>query len=234
MVESAESAIIAADDPKSFINSWWPEEGGGGGTEGRQNGEGQVRVWSGRDLNNEVDDQPQEQKRNGGGRWSGKEDRQHQEEQVTVWTTLAALGFAPSSTDPSLFLCTDTTLPLFYVLVYVDSLVFATAEDEELRWLTYLLTDLGEGPRSPPVLYVDNKAMLALCHKQRLEHRTKHIALRYFLSCDLQQRRQLRLSYVASRANTANVFTKALGSGDHQRFCTALGLVATLPHLLVA
>ncbi|CAI7836050.1 unnamed protein product [Closterium sp. NIES-53] len=34
---------------------------------------------------------------------------------------------------------------------------------QELRWLTYLLTDLGETPPSPPVLYVDNKAMLALC-----------------------------------------------------------------------
>ncbi|CAI5954920.1 unnamed protein product [Closterium sp. NIES-65] len=53
---------------------------------------------------------------------------------------------------------------------------------QELRWLTYLLTDLGEPPRSPPVLYVDNKAMLALCREQRLEHRTKHIALRNFLT----------------------------------------------------
>ncbi|CAI7843725.1 unnamed protein product, partial [Closterium sp. NIES-53] len=34
---------------------------------------------------------------------------------------------------------------------------------QELRWLTYLLTDLGERPRSSPVLYVDNKAMIALC-----------------------------------------------------------------------
>ncbi|CAI7756440.1 unnamed protein product, partial [Closterium sp. NIES-53] len=34
---------------------------------------------------------------------------------------------------------------------------------QELRWLTYLMTDLGEVPRSPPVLYIDNKAMLALC-----------------------------------------------------------------------
>ncbi|CAI7800714.1 unnamed protein product [Closterium sp. NIES-53] len=69
---------------------------------------------------------------------------------------------------------------------------------QELRWLTYLLTDLGEPPRSPPVLYVDNKAMLALCREQRLEHRTKHIALRYFLARELQQRGQLRLAYVAS------------------------------------
>ncbi|CAI7851180.1 unnamed protein product [Closterium sp. NIES-53] len=59
---------------------------------------------------------------------------------------------------------------------------------EELRWLTYLLTDLGEQPRSPPVLYVDNKAMIALCQEHRLEHRTNHIAMRYFLAQELQQR----------------------------------------------
>ncbi|CAI7854480.1 unnamed protein product, partial [Closterium sp. NIES-54] len=81
---------------------------------------------------------------------------------------------------------------------------------QELCWLTYLLTDLGEAPRSPPVLYVDNKAMLALCQEHRPEHRTKHIALHYFLARELQQRGQLRLAYVASQANTADVFTKAL------------------------
>ncbi|CAI7728629.1 unnamed protein product [Closterium sp. NIES-53] len=226
----------------------------------------------------------------------------------TLRTTLAALGFAPSTADPSLFLRTDTSLPLFYVLEYVDDLVFATADTEaltlvkselqkrhtctnlgplalrllvllatahssvyqplalsstfgrvlrrawglcledgvhssceaeiyagamaaqELRWLTYLLIDLGEKPRSPPVLYVDNKAMIALSQ----EHRTKHIALRYFLARDLQQRGQLCLAYVATRANTADVFTKALAPGDHQHFATVLGRVPTLPHLLTS
>ncbi|CAI7807226.1 unnamed protein product [Closterium sp. NIES-54] len=103
---------------------------------------------------------------------------------------------------------------------------------QELRWLTYLLTDLGEPPRSPLVLYVDNKAMIALCQEHRLEHITKHIALQYFLARELQQRGQLCLAYVATRANTANIFTKALPSGDHQLFSTVLGLVPTLPHLL--
>ncbi|CAI7860121.1 unnamed protein product [Closterium sp. NIES-53] len=80
--------------------------------------------------------------------------------------------------------------------------IYATAmAAQELRWLTYLLTDLGERPRSPPVLY-------------------------------LKQRGQLRLTYVATRANTADIFTKALPPGDHKQFCTLLGLVPTLPHLL--
>ncbi|CAI7815538.1 unnamed protein product [Closterium sp. NIES-54] len=294
----------------------------------------------------------------------------------SLWTTLAALGFAPSIADPSLFLRTDATLPPFYVLVYVDDLVLLVqpyglhsasppsdesvepsgpypelvgclmylmtctrpdlayplsllaryvapgrhrkvhwdaakrvlrylcstsgmglvlggrarvvltghadaswVEDlatqrssqgytfslgsgsvswrstrsssvlsssceaeiyagamaaQELRWLTYLLTDLGEAPHSPPVLYVDNKAMLALCQEHRLEHRTKHIALRYFLARELQKRGQLCLAYVASQANTADVFTKALQPCDHQRFCTVLGLVPTVPHLLTS
>ncbi|CAI7859995.1 unnamed protein product [Closterium sp. NIES-53] len=279
----------------------------------------------------------------------------------TLRTTLAALGFSPFTADPLLFLRTDTSLPPFYVLVYVDDLVFAIADTEaltlvkselqkrdactdlgelrsylglqntwdrarrtitltqshmvhqsvesngpypelvgclmylmtctrpdlayplsllacyvapvrrawdscledgvqlsspltqtllgssceveiysgamaaqELRWLTYLLTDLGEQPRSPPVLYVDNKAMIALCREHRLEHITKHIALRYFLARELQQRGQLRLANVATRANTADVSTKALPPGDHQRFSTVLGLAPTLPHLLSA
>ncbi|CAI7895977.1 unnamed protein product [Closterium sp. NIES-53] len=68
----------------------------------------------------------------------------------TLRTTLAALGFAPSTSDPSLFLPTDTTLPPFYVLVYVDDLVFATADTEALAHVKselqkrHTCTDLGE------------------------------------------------------------------------------------------
>ncbi|CAI7875525.1 unnamed protein product [Closterium sp. NIES-53] len=132
----------------------------------------------------------------------------------TLRTTLAALGFAPSTADPSLFLRTDPSLPPFYVLVYVlqrfdfrysspqstplptghslsappsdesvepsgpypelvgclisiswrstcsSSVLNSSCEAEiyagamaaqELRWLTYLLTNLGEWPLSPPV-----------------------------------------------------------------------------------
>ncbi|CAI7886550.1 unnamed protein product [Closterium sp. NIES-53] len=47
-------------------------------------------------------------------------------------TTLAALGFSPCTADPLLFLRTDTTLLPFYVLVYADDLVFATADTEAL------------------------------------------------------------------------------------------------------
>ncbi|CAI7895691.1 unnamed protein product, partial [Closterium sp. NIES-54] len=69
---------------------------------------------------------------------------------VTLRSTLAALGFTLSTVDPSLFLRTDTSLPLFYVLVYVDDLVFATADTEALTLVKselqkrHTCTDLGE------------------------------------------------------------------------------------------
>ncbi|CAI7775632.1 unnamed protein product [Closterium sp. NIES-53] len=70
--------------------------------------------------------------------------------------------------------------------------------------------------------------MLALCWEHRVEHRTKPIALRYFLAREVQQRGQLRLAYVASQANTADIFTKALPPSDHQRFSTMLACFAVL------
>ncbi|CAI7853293.1 unnamed protein product, partial [Closterium sp. NIES-53] len=61
-----------------------------------------------------------------------------------------ALGFAPSTADHSLLLRTDATLPPFYVLVYVDDLVFATADTEALAHVKselqkrHTCIDLGE------------------------------------------------------------------------------------------
>ncbi|CAI7817842.1 unnamed protein product [Closterium sp. NIES-53] len=73
-------------------------------------------------------------------------------------TTVAALGFAPSTADPSLFLRTDTKLPPFYVLVYVDDLVFATADTEALALVKsevqkrHICTDLGPSAIRLPIL----------------------------------------------------------------------------------
>ncbi|CAI7886360.1 unnamed protein product [Closterium sp. NIES-53] len=90
-------------------------------------------------------------------------------------------------------------------------------------------------PRRPalPARHPAGRRAVLPCPRAALLY-VKHIALRYFLARELQQRGQLRLAYVATRANTADIFTKALQSGDHQRFCTVLGIVSVLPHLLTA
>ncbi|CAI7731083.1 unnamed protein product [Closterium sp. NIES-54] len=67
----------------------------------------------------------------------------------TLRTTLAALGFTPSTADQSLFLRTETSLPPFYVLVNIDDLVVATADTDALTLVKsglqkrHTCTDLG-------------------------------------------------------------------------------------------
>ncbi|CAI7863641.1 unnamed protein product [Closterium sp. NIES-53] len=69
----------------------------------------------------------------------------------TLRMTLAALGFAPSTADPSLFLHTDATLPPFYVLVYVVDLVFATADTETLAHVLQSFGFTYSSPQSTPL-----------------------------------------------------------------------------------
>ncbi|CAI7900053.1 unnamed protein product [Closterium sp. NIES-53] len=59
---------------------------------------------------------------------------------------------------------------------------------QELCWLIFLLTNLGERPRSPPVLFADNRSAILMCEEPRLVGKAKHIQLCYFLLCELQQR----------------------------------------------
>ncbi|CAI7877087.1 unnamed protein product [Closterium sp. NIES-53] len=251
----------------------------------------------------------------------------------TLRTTLAALGFAPSTADPSLFLRTDTSLPPFYVLVYVDDLVFTTTDttglahvkselrsylglqitrDRPQRKITLTESHMVQqvlqrfdftysSPQATPLStrhslsalpsdeFVKSSGpypelvgclmYLMTCTRPDLayplsilaryvapgRHRPEHMAaakrvLRYLCSTSgmglvlggrrpvvltghadaswaddqATQRGQLRLAYVASEANTADIFTKALAPGDHQRFCSLLGLVPTWPHLLTS
>ncbi|CAI7908257.1 unnamed protein product [Closterium sp. NIES-53] len=207
----------------------------------------------------------------------------------TLRTTLAALGFSPATADPSLFLHTDTSLPPFYVLVYVDDLVFGIADTEALTLVNselqkrHTCTGLGPSALRLPVLlataYSSVYQPLALSSTfGRVLRRAWGLCLEdgvqlsspvtqtppgssyeaeiyagamaaqelrwlTYLLTDLgeqpsfassSQCGQLRLAYVATRANTADIFTKALPPGDHQRFSTVLGLVPTLPHLLTA
>ncbi|CAI7771478.1 unnamed protein product [Closterium sp. NIES-54] len=69
----------------------------------------------------------------------------------TLRTTLVALGFAPATADPLLFLRADTSLPSFYVLVYVDDLVFATADIEALTLVLHRFGFQFSSPQPTPL-----------------------------------------------------------------------------------
>ncbi|CAI7799897.1 unnamed protein product [Closterium sp. NIES-53] len=103
----------------------------------------------------------------------------------------------------------------------------AAMAPQELCWLSFLLIGLGERPRSPQVLFTDNRSAILLWEELRLVGKAKHIQIRYFLLRELQQRGQALVRRVVSEANTAYIFTKALPPCDHERFCTKLAATPT-------
>ncbi|CAI7843847.1 unnamed protein product, partial [Closterium sp. NIES-54] len=145
---------------------------------------------------------------------------------------LCAVLLAPEG-DPHAF---DMPTPRTYRESSIaEAVISANAmAAQELRRLTFLLTDLGERPRSAPPLFADNKAMILLCREPRLEGRVEHNVVMYFLLRELQRHGQTNLDFVASAANTTDIFTKALLPDDHHRFCLHLGLVQVGPRLLYA
>ncbi|CAI7852489.1 unnamed protein product [Closterium sp. NIES-54] len=191
----------------------------------------------------------------------------------TLRITLASLGFAPSTSDPSLFLRTDTSLPPFYVLVYLgleitrdrarrtitlnqSHMVHQVLQRFGFQFSSPQLTSLSTShslsappsnefvePSGPYPELVGCLMCLMTCTQPDLayplnllaryvapgRHRKVHWdaakrVLRYLCSTSGMglvlggrgpQRGQLRLAYVATRANTADVFTKALPPAAH-------------------
>ncbi|CAI7892834.1 unnamed protein product [Closterium sp. NIES-54] len=105
----------------------------------------------------------------------------------TLKTTLAALGFTPSTADPSLFLHTDKLLPPFYVLVYDDDLVFATANTEALTLVNselqkrHTCTDLGELRSYLGLQITGDRARrtITLTHSHMVHHVLQRFGFRY-------------------------------------------------------
>ncbi|CAI7728667.1 unnamed protein product [Closterium sp. NIES-53] len=105
----------------------------------------------------------------------------------TLRTTLAALDLFPSSADPSHHAWNLSTRASPVASSSCEAEVYAVAmATQELRWLIFLLTDLGKRLRSPPVLFADNRSVVLLCEEPRLVGKAKHIQLRYFLLRELQ------------------------------------------------
>ncbi|CAI5458689.1 unnamed protein product [Closterium sp. Yama58-4] len=100
-----------------------------------------------------------------------------------------------------------------------------TMAAQEARWLTFLLQELGF-PQSAPTLWCDNQSTIHISQDPVYHTRTKHIELRHFFIRDLVQQEQLKVEYVASDCNLADLFTKPLGKVPHHRLLGAMGLCA--------
>ncbi|KAL0339088.1 UNVERIFIED_CONTAM: Retrovirus-related Pol polyprotein from transposon TNT 1-94 [Sesamum angustifolium] len=99
----------------------------------------------------------------------------------------------------------------------------------ELRWISYILSDLGLTVTLPIKLFCDNQAALHIMANPVFHERTKHIELDCHVVRDAYKDGFISPSFVRSSAQLADIFTKALGLKIFAAFLDKLGLAAMHP-----
>jgi hypothetical protein len=85
---------------------------------------------------------------------------------------------------------------------------FETAK--ECIWLRTLLDTIGYCQTSPTTISCDNTATKTLSEDPLLHSRVKHINIKYYFLRERVQSADLRLNYINTKHNVADMFTKAL------------------------
>ena len=95
----------------------------------------------------------------------------------------------------------------------------------ELQWLKYLLSDLGINHSHPIPVHCDNQAAIHIAENPVFHERTKHIEIDCHFVREKIQSRLIAPTYVRSRDQLADIFTKPLGADAFHRLVGKLGVM---------
>jgi hypothetical protein len=90
-----------------------------------------------------------------------------------------------------------------------------------LQWLQELNIDI-----STIAIYIDSTGALSFAENAQFSPRTKHIDIRHHFIRDHLEKGVIKLSYIPSEDNTADVLTKALDRVKFEKFRARLGIVS--------
>lgn len=105
--------------------------------------------------------------------------------------------------------------------------VAASEASNELVWLKLLFNELIEYD-GIPTLFVDNQSAIKLAQNPQHHRRSKHIDVRFHSIREKVERGTLKLEYVQSSDQIADIFTKPLSKVPFTNLCEGLGLSKNL------
>ena len=103
-------------------------------------------------------------------------------------------------------------------------LIAANAGASDGTWMSHLLEELGYPQSSAFPLYMDNQSTIKVARNPEHHGKMKHIDTKYYWIRDQVDSGHLKINWVPSGGNCADIFTKALSNELHQQQCSLLGL----------
>ena len=95
----------------------------------------------------------------------------------------------------------------------------------EGMWLRKLFSGLFECELEATVVHCENQSGIRLSENPMFHDQSKHIDIRYHFLRDCVQRGTIRLEYIQTDEQVANIFTKALCKHSSIKFRDKLGLL---------
>jgi hypothetical protein len=95
----------------------------------------------------------------------------------------------------------------------------------EAIWLRKLLTGLFDLEMEATVILCDNQSCIKMTENPVFHDKSKHIEIRYHYICDMVQRGAIKLQYVGTNEQVADVLTKLLSRVKFEHFRDKLGIV---------
>lgn len=86
--------------------------------------------------------------------------------------------------------------------------VSLTEATKDVLWLTYFLTELGIEYETP-VIHTDSQSAMEWAKNAKHHQRSKHVAIKYFFVRDEVARKSIRLAYISTKDNVADILTKS-------------------------
>jgi Reverse transcriptase (RNA-dependent DNA polymerase) len=109
-----------------------------------------------------------------------------------------------------------------------ESEYIALAETcKEVLWLREIMKGFDMEEQKTTTILTDSQSCIALLKNQRFSHRTKHFDTRYHFIRDHVTKGSIRLEYVPTHENTADLMTKPLGGIKTEYLRGKAGLVET-------
>ncbi|KAL0439959.1 UNVERIFIED_CONTAM: Retrovirus-related Pol polyprotein from transposon RE2 [Sesamum latifolium] len=99
----------------------------------------------------------------------------------------------------------------------------------EITWITYLLQALGVKIDTPVPFFCDNKAVLHITANPVFHERTEHLEIDWHVVRDKYKEGLIQHTYVVSKQQVVDIFTKPLPSVSFLHLCSKLVLIILHP-----